>query len=133
MADMMALIPLDGSKLSESTFDVLPLLKDLGFDRVRLVAVWENDWEDAAAGREDDLAAAGEKGQAYLEAYLREKADTVEAAGLAVETEVRVGQATEEILESSKDADLVAMATHGRSGITRWRLGSVADTVIQEA
>ena len=98
MAGMMALIPLDGSKLSESAFDVLPLLKELGFDRVRLVSVWENDWEDAAAGREDDLAAAGEKGQAYLEAYLKEHAAPVEEAGLAVETEVRVGRASEEIL-----------------------------------
>jgi nucleotide-binding universal stress UspA family protein len=133
MAGLMAMIPLDGSKFSESAFDVLPFLKDLGFDKVRLISVWENDWEDSAAGREKDLAEAGEKGQAFLDAYLGERGQIVRDAGLEVDLEVRVGRAAEELLDASKDCDLIAIATHGRSGVLRWRIGSVADKLISDA
>jgi nucleotide-binding universal stress UspA family protein len=133
MPGLSAMIPLDGSKFAESAFDVLPLLKDLGFEKVRLVSVWENDWEELATGRETELAEAGEKGRSFLEAYLREQSARVTSAGLGVETVIKAGRAHDEIVEASKDVDLVVIATHGRSGLTRMRLGSVADSLVQDA
>jgi nucleotide-binding universal stress UspA family protein len=133
MPGLKAMIPLDGSHLSESALSVLPFLKTLGFDALRLVSVWEENWEDAAAGKEDELAAAGERGQAYLEAYLKEKSASAAAAGFAVENIVKVGKAADEVLDQTSDGiDLAVIATHGRTGMRRWRLGSVADKLSRE-
>jgi nucleotide-binding universal stress UspA family protein len=62
-------------------------------------------------------------------------AQELAAAGRAVESEVRVGDPAGEIVAVATewDADLVAMGTHGRSGIQRILLGSVARNVIQQA
>jgi nucleotide-binding universal stress UspA family protein len=47
--------------------------------------------------------------------------------------EVRTGQAAEEILRYAEQEgiDLIVMGTHGRTGLNRWLLGSVAQKVIQ--
>ena len=133
MPGLKAMIPLDGSKLSESALTMLPFLKSLGFGELRLVSVWEENWEDVASGKEDELAAAGERGQAYLDAYLKERAETATAAGFTVETVVKVGEAADEVLEQTSDGiDLALIATHGRTGLRRWRLGSVADRLSRE-
>jgi nucleotide-binding universal stress UspA family protein len=46
---------------------------------------------------------------------------------------VRIGRSAEEIVSAADRADLVLLATHGRSGIARWWLGSVADVVVRDA
>src|SRR3972149_6429972 len=55
--------------------------------------------------------------------YLREAAHQL--AGLPIEYAVRFGEPAEEILEEAREfgADLVVMATHGRSGVARLMLG----------
>jgi nucleotide-binding universal stress UspA family protein len=52
-----------------------------------------------------------------------------EDAGVVAQTEVRVGSIDTEILAAIKKfkADLVVMGTHGRHGIERWFMGSVAE------
>ena len=52
-----------------------------------------------------------------------------ESAGVVTQTEVRVGSIDTEILAAIKKfkADLVVMGTHGRHGIERWFMGSVAE------
>lgn len=131
---LIALVPLDGTQLSESAFSLLPLVKQLGVDHIRLVGVWEGAWEEAESGRESaELGEVTEKGRAFLEAYLDQKAEAVAAQGFEVEKVVRVGRPADELLEAQEDVDLILIATHGRSGIARWWLGSVADRVIKEA
>ncbi len=63
--------------------------------------------------------------------YLHEVARRL--AGFPVEYAVRFGDPAEEILEESREsgADLIAMATHGRTGIARLWLGSVAEAVFR--
>ena len=65
--------------------------------------------------------------------YLREAAHQL--AGLPVEYAVRFGEPAEEILEEAREfgADLVVMATHGRSGVVRLMLGSVAEAVLRRS
>jgi nucleotide-binding universal stress UspA family protein len=57
------------------------------------------------------------------------------AAGLRVETMIQVGDTAETILDvaNSCDADVIAMATHGRSGVPRILLGSIAERVLHHA
>jgi nucleotide-binding universal stress UspA family protein len=70
-----------------------------------------------------------------LEQYLLERADVLCAAGMRVQTAVRVGDPATEIVEAAREtgADLIAMTTHGRSGLGRLLFGSVAEAVLRRA
>jgi nucleotide-binding universal stress UspA family protein len=69
------------------------------------------------------------------ERRLAEAADALRGEGLAVETASREGYAPEVIAEEARErgADLVAMCTHGRSGLRHLLLGSTAERVVQLA
>jgi nucleotide-binding universal stress UspA family protein len=130
MAGLTGLIPLDGTDLSESALELLPCLQRLGFDKVRLISVWDESHE---ASDHADSSEAAEKGRAYLEAYLEKQAEAVRGRGLQVECLIRLGKAAEQILEAAEQGtDLILIATHGRTGIARLRLGSVADKVVRD-
>jgi len=55
--------------------------------------------------------------------------------GFNVSSEILVGRAAETIAEFAKQnaIDLIAIATHGRSGVSRWVWGSVADKVLRSS
>jgi len=136
MAGLTALIPLDGTKLSESAFAMLPLIKTLGVENVELVSVWQGLWEYETSERPGPkLQEFEEKGRAYVEAYLAQEATRVEGVGLSVKKVALSGRAADEILRAAAEsrADLIVIATHGRDGLARWRLGSVADKVVRHA
>jgi nucleotide-binding universal stress UspA family protein len=63
--------------------------------------------------------------------YLEELAKRLRSRGITVETGVHVGNPAEVILEQTRahQVDLIVMSTHGRSGLARWALGSVAERV----
>ena len=65
--------------------------------------------------------------------YLDKAGEGLRSKGAIVRCKVGVGEAAEEIIkaEGEINADLVAMSTHGRSGISRWAFGSVADKVLR--
>lgn len=62
-------------------------------------------------------------------------AKRLEDLGVRVESVTREGDPASQILEECRrqPADLIAMSTHGRSGPTRWVLGSVAEKVLRAA
>ncbi|HHS97552.1 MAG TPA: universal stress protein [Chloroflexi bacterium] len=70
-----------------------------------------------------------------LKEYLARVAERLRPVASAVHTVVRFGQPAEEILAYAEEigADLIAMCTHGRSGLSRWVYGSVADKVLRGA
>jgi nucleotide-binding universal stress UspA family protein len=55
------------------------------------------------------------------------------AAGLEADALLACGDVVAELLEASQEADLLAMATHGRSGASRWWFGSVTEEVLRQA
>jgi len=65
--------------------------------------------------------------------YLDKTGENLRSEGAIVKTKVSIGDATEEILKAANEinANLVAMSTHGRSGISRWAFGSVTDRVLR--
>lgn len=65
------------------------------------------------------------------EDYLTAQAEALAQTGLTVEKVIRVGSAAEAILEESKNASLIAMTTHGRTGLARLLAGSVAMEVLR--
>jgi nucleotide-binding universal stress UspA family protein len=67
--------------------------------------------------------------------YLAPIAATLRARGVDARCEVRRGRPAEEILDAARrhEADLIAMATHGRTGLGRLLFGSVAEAVLRHA
>lgn len=109
------LVPLDGSKQAEK---VLPLAMELAEAVAATVVL-----QQVVASLDDHEEDANK----YLSTIAREFA----AKGIDVETRVDHGLPTQTILEYSDggNIDLIAMTTHGKSGGTRFVLGSVADAV----
>jgi nucleotide-binding universal stress UspA family protein len=118
-----ALIPLDGSQMSELTFEPLALVAGPLTRHVTLLRVIDPD-EPAGASRQ-------------AKRYLEEAKERVEKLlgewGGACEVAIRWGAPGDEILRASQDYDMVIMATHGKTGALRWAFGSVADEVIHSA
>lgn len=71
--------------------------------------------------------------EAALENELQSDVSYLHAAGFEVNSEIRFGDPTDaiEAYIAANDIDLVAMATHGRSGVSRLVLGSVAESVLR--
>jgi nucleotide-binding universal stress UspA family protein len=73
----------------------------------------------------------------YLEESAKAAVDAVkkegEALGLKVETQIRKGSPGNEIIDASKDYDLIVMGSIGRGGIARLLIGSVAERVVRFA
>jgi nucleotide-binding universal stress UspA family protein len=77
-----------------------------------------------------------ERQKESVEKYLANVAEEVRGRGHNVSTMVKTGQQVAlEIIDFAKErgVDLIVMCTHGRSGITRWVLGSVTLKVLTRA
>jgi nucleotide-binding universal stress UspA family protein len=77
-----------------------------------------------------------ERQKEVAERYLTNLAEEMKTRGHKVTAMVRTGlQVAAEIIDFAKESgvDLIVMCTHGRSGITRWFLGSVARKVLTRA
>jgi nucleotide-binding universal stress UspA family protein len=77
-----------------------------------------------------------EKQKEAAERYLANLSEELKKRGLRVAAMVRTGQQVAvEIIDFAKEvgADLIIMCTHGRSGISRWVMGSVALKVLTRA
>lgn len=62
-------------------------------------------------------------------------ADAVKAADVSVETAVREGDPRSAIVDEAGEwgADLIVVGSHGRTGVKRWLLGSVAGAIVSHA
>jgi nucleotide-binding universal stress UspA family protein len=124
------LVPLDGSSLAEAILpQVQELARTLGAELflVRAVAAHVFPGVDPTEQEVDVVQKA--------EAYVAEVAGRLRDAGIPIHTAVRYGEPAEEILGhiGENAVDLVAMSTHGRSGLSRLVLGSVAEQVVRHA
>ena len=87
--------------------------------------------ESPAAKREVPVGVG--KKQRQAERYLNRIAKRVQSKGIKVSTEVLLGDPAQEIkiYAELNHVDLIAMSSHGRSGISRWTHGSIADRVFR--
>ena len=67
--------------------------------------------------------------------YLERMAHRLNEQGIETSTAVWTGPVADSIVEyaDTNSIDLIAMCTHGRTGLARWALGSVADRVLRAA
>lgn len=124
------LVPLDGSGLAEAILsDVVELATQHRADVVLLRVA------SAHARIGSDLTEAQVHAVAEAEGYLAEEEQRLAGRGIRVSSVVRYGQPAEEILDHARTSgiDLIAMSTHGRTGLTQFVLGSVANKIIHTA
>ena len=119
------LVPLDGSELAEQVLPYVQVLGKVSGVSIELLRVFEPTLEQLAHRLHTSYC---DRALAYLN---RIKA-SIEGVGTPVYCTVHEEDpASHIIIEAEKVPDtLIAMATHGRSGPTRWVLGSVTDKVV---
>ncbi|HSF59565.1 MAG TPA: universal stress protein [Candidatus Binatia bacterium] len=132
-------VPLDGSELAESVLaTVADLAKKLSLEVVlfRAYNIPYNAYASAegyaAIDYEELLASMREEAVSYLE----KKAEAVKKMGVdKVSYIAKEGFAADEIISTGRKSpdNLIAMCTHGRSGVRRWMLGSVTETVVRHS
>src|SRR5579864_2282698 len=107
------LVPLDGSTLSEQALPVAEHLARAASARLVLVRSVQVSTFPGIDARDAEVAAVAE-----VQSYLNSRAASLTSAGLTVETAVPYGEAATEIVDEVplRKADLIVMATHGRSG-----------------
>ena len=132
------LVPLDGSQFSQCSLDyVRAIARGCNVPDITLLRVVEPLASTSTAGP----AQAGGKSMAKLDSaneaeardYVLSLAKKLSGEGLPVKGEVVSGRADEAIVDYSRKnkIDLIIMSSHGRSGLSRWVIGSVADRVMQ--
>jgi nucleotide-binding universal stress UspA family protein len=107
-----AVVCLDGSSRAETALEMVAALAPAVIREVTLLRV-----------------AATPKEAMEAERYLEATARTLPQDRLTYQVRVERGEAAQRILEVAQSKRLVVLVTHGRSGLMRWAMGSVADHV----
>lgn len=134
------MVPLDGSELAEC---VLPHIEaiatgckvvDVVFVRV-VEPVRIPSGGDSVVFSAEDLKRIEAEQVADAENYLSQLVSRLNYRGANLETKVLEGRAAESLAEYTEKngIDLVIIATHGHSGVSRWVWGSVADRMLRSS
>lgn len=158
MTKRKVLVPLDGSDFSRAIFEVIESYlrpADVAVVLMQVIspqlltadnpayssALEETVWTGAFSARtqrmEHQLALSAQERETCRVAIheeLEATARRLRQHGYAVTSEVQFGDAAERIIEyvQNNEIDLVAMTTHGRTGLGRLLLGSVATEVLHQ-
>jgi nucleotide-binding universal stress UspA family protein len=134
------LVPLDGSGFSECSLEhVKAIASGCRVPETILLRVVEPlsaETVSALAMAGDNLLYKVEQdSKAEARNYIVKIKNELANNGLEVEAVVVDGRAAEEILDYAKNnkVDLIVMTTHGKTGISRWFFGSVAQKVLQHS
>jgi len=133
------MVPLDGSELAECVLPhveaiargcaskELVLLRVVEPEKVYIGSDYAIDPKNAAAREVGRIEAA--------EVYLNEIGSRLSETGLKCKMEAIPGRVAESLVDYcvKGHVDLIIIATHGHSGITRWVRGSVADKILRSS
>jgi nucleotide-binding universal stress UspA family protein len=132
------IVPLDGSELAEQA---LGQARDLAtrltipLHLVRVVDTYRTQ-SLPATGMALDYSMLSELAEEEIEdakTYLQEKVTQLNGEGLEVTGDVLHGPIARQIVAAAEKGDVIVMSSHGRTGIKRWFLGSVAEEVMRHA
>ena len=139
------MVPLDGSELAEC---VLPHVNEFvtgcQVKTVIFVRVIEPSHYSALSSpaspqfsiaMRENAKMIEEEEKSSAENYLNEVIGRVKQGEIKYKTDVLVGKVAESLVDyvDANEVDLVLIATHGRSGISRWVRGSIADRVLRSS
>lgn len=127
------LVMLDGSELAEVVFPFVTELTARLDLEVILLQVYGPQGQDFAPVHRAYIERAAEVIGHQVDELQERLGVQPDARAVEVRGEVAGGHHAEEILRYAEEnaIDLIMMASHGRSGIRRWRMGSVADKVLR--
>lgn len=131
------LVPLDGSGVAEQ---IIPhaeaFAEGLGGELILFQAVEPVTAASTGEGygfvTESTIREENKRREKTSEQYLDGVAKGLKERGRTVSTHVAAGAPAEQILDFAEThaMDVIAMSTHGRSGVSRWVFGSVTDKVL---
>lgn len=141
------LVPLDGSRLAEA---VLPYVEELAKKfgshlivvqsvssaaQIAAMTTTGPDLEPGLAANAGSIEEIQQAEHAAAEEYLARTTASLQLSGIQTSSKILSGAASDQILEYSKSqrVDLIALSTHGRTGLGRVIFGSVADRVIRDS
>ena len=135
------LVPLDGSKVGEAALPhveelIIKLLPEPKVE-VTLIQVLSSLSHYVVAGEASARVPYNEEEIEQMKKkaaeYLKKTGQTLRKKGATIKVIVVVGHAAEEIIKAADEinASIIAMSTHGRSGLSRWAFGSVTDRVLR--
>jgi nucleotide-binding universal stress UspA family protein len=126
------LVPLDGSALSERAIEPAEkIAKAIGYEMILFRVVDSPLERTPGVGPEEERRAASasiDKATTYLKAI----ASRIEGRGIRTRIEIGVGSPYSAIiaLADKEDVEFIIMSTHGRTGLSRALMGSVAEKVV---
>ena len=137
------LVPVDGSGLAECVLPhVESIAKGCGVKEVIFLRAVEPVSAPYGAISDGHLiltesdtaqirAEIDSKNKEAAEQYLNQVVSQQKYAGVKVQSAVVMGKAADSIADyaTQNDIDLIIIASHGRTGVSRWVLGSVADRI----
>jgi nucleotide-binding universal stress UspA family protein len=130
------IVPLDGSELSERILPhVEALAKHLDLE-VMLLGVYGGRLRAGASDGFHSVDAFIVSLRNETEIYLAAKTEEMKQRGLnKVSFAAKQGLEADEIIATARETldTLIAMCTHGRTGVQRWMLGSVTETVVRHS
>ena len=121
------LVPLDGSELAECVSPhVESFTKGCGIQNVVFLRVVElfhmiSSYYGPGSGAED-INRINEDNKAAAENYLSRLVERTKYNDVTIQSEIIIGKAADVIADyaAKNSVDLIAIATHGRSGVSRW-------------
>ena len=127
-------VALDGSDFAERALPAAAAISRLFDATLTLISVLPTRGALRVLPKGRSSGNPVEAGQAEIEAYLGRLAGQYRGEGVNTEYYVAAGPVVQaiDVLTRELDADLLVMSTHGRSGISRFMLGSNASAVIQQ-
>ena len=133
------MVPLDGSELAECVLPhVEAFIKGCHVSHVSFVRVVENPMpfhygEVHISPEIYDKTESARKSEA--KDYLEQVKNRLKYEGTELHSEVLVGRVADSLANytTKNDIDLILIATHGRSGVTRWVRGSIADKILRSS
>jgi nucleotide-binding universal stress UspA family protein len=133
------MVPLDGSELAECVLpQVEAIAKGCQVSQVDFVRVLEPIPPSADEGfilTADTLEQIDADRKAAAEDYLKSLVKRLEYNGTEFKWKVIFGKVADSLSEyaDQNDIDLIVIATHGRTGISRWAWGSVSDRILRSS
>jgi nucleotide-binding universal stress UspA family protein len=128
------LLALDGSQLAEQALPHAVAQVERSGAELILLCVLE-PFPQAGILWQDDVRRAEKQAIRQAQDYLEGIAATIRDRGFDVKPAVSLGQPGLEVVRfaEANDVDLIVINSRGRSGLSRWLMGSVADRVVRGA
>jgi nucleotide-binding universal stress UspA family protein len=133
------LVPLDGSEISEQALEhvkeIMPVPSTTEITLLRVVDPLATTYAGGTDAAIEVAVEIQKKAAAVAAAYLKRVKGELKDLGIQVKTVLTVGIPADVILDYARQngVGLIIMSTHGRSGISRWFFGSVAEKIIRHS